>query len=485
MSNRRRSLFVAVIYISTVGFWYIRNNRVPLVSVLKDHNDNLSATRLTASGVPLHHHHRNYYYNRISVSLQKRTSADSDYYDTYMRFSPFIYLCRGMQPLPSTLQKYFNFIASIQTDLKIIFIGDSISEQFAEGFEAASLDMGQEGSARAVRDFAPSPNNPERKQLCMSISSPIRGGGVSAFWRMTNLILRENNQMPTKCQQTWRHWNEGQALAFLNHEYNSTELVMPTLEEYNTYTSATTEFWQKMKLASFKSGNVVNSFDAAILRLPYGWLQLDYMNNANRIIESIETTHRILGATTIIIPTLSMNNNVKSKDDWKVYADINHMIREVARNFTQSKGDIDYVLVQEFGNLTNQVLTENAKNLDLINPQRDIDYSQEGWEVELADVFLQRPSRTAQKWPPSYSQVCSSTPSKENETCPAVEISPDGMHWCIETFGARFTASIACLLGCVYNVEKPPTHEGLRNCEQRCNDQFMSLTVVSDEMFQK
>eukprot|EP00984_Skeletonema_dohrnii_P019669 scaffold9463_cov136-Skeletonema_dohrnii-CCMP3373.AAC.1 len=73
--------------------------------------------------------------------------------------------------------------------------------------------------------------------------------------------------------------------------------------------------------------------------------------------------------------------------------------------------------------------------------------------------------------------------SSRTEACPGVKISPDGMHWCVETFGGRFTASIACLLGCVYNVARPPTDEEIRKCEQRCNDQFMSLNVVRDEMF--
>ena len=103
------------------------------------------------------------------------------------------------------------------------------------------------------------------------------------------------------------------------------------------------------------------------------------------------------------------SNNVKTEDDWKAIANINHMIRQIARNFTESDdGDIKYVLVQEFGNLTNQVLVENAKNLDIMSLSNttQYDYSKEGWEVQLADVFLQRP-QTGGKWSSSYAQVCS------------------------------------------------------------------------------
>lgn len=81
--------------------------------------------------------------------------------------------------------------------------------------------------------------------------------------------------------------------------------------------------------------------------------------------------------------------------------------------------------------------------------------------------------------------VCANKP-KDNlaSDCKRNQISPDGIHWCVETLGPRYTASIACLLGCVYN-EKPldATPEGsarLRKCEQECNEQFMSLKRVDE-----
>lgn len=150
--------------------------------------------------------------------------------------------------------------------------------------------------------------------------------------------MKEQNRYPAHC----KYWNEGQALAFLNHEYNSTQLVMPSATEYMPDSEIMAEFWQNAKLASLKAGNVsvVNRFDAAVLRLPHGWLGVSYMNNVNRIIETIETTHRTLGATTIIIPTVPMFNNVKSESDCKQVAQINSLIREVARNITESEGDV-------------------------------------------------------------------------------------------------------------------------------------------------
>jgi hypothetical protein len=73
--------------------------------------------------------------------------------------------------------------------------------------------------------------------------------------------------------------------------------------------------------------------------------------------------------------------------------------------------------------------------------------------------------------------------STQNETagdCFFNRISRDGMHWCVETLEARYAASIACLLGCVYNGDEPQNIAELRQCEQECNDQFMSLIPVDD-----
>ena len=54
------------------------------------------------------------------------------------------------------------------------------------------------------------------------------------------------------------------------------------------------------------------------------------------------------------------------------------------------------------------------------------------------------------------------------------------MHWCVETIGGRYSASIACLLGCVYNGGDEKGIHDIRKCEQACNDQFMSLFPVAE-----
>lgn len=105
-----------------------------------------------------------------------------------------------------------NYIRSYkQTDLNILFMGDSISGQFADAFDSALLyDMRQEGVCATTTFLS---GNPAMQwyHLCMSIASHIRGDGVSAYWRVTTLLNEES-------QSDWRYWNGGQALALLNHK---------------------------------------------------------------------------------------------------------------------------------------------------------------------------------------------------------------------------------------------------------------------------
>lgn len=115
------------------------------------------------------------------------------------------------------------------------------------------------------------------------------------------------NDEDEESQSDWRYWNEGQALALLNHKKQQTEI-----DAYRTQA----EYLQE-DIAD--RSNRVNEFDALILRVPHGWMAIDQIN-ATRIIEAIEIANRILGARTTIITTLPLSNNVKTEDNWKAIA---------------------------------------------------------------------------------------------------------------------------------------------------------------------
>ena len=109
-----------------------------------------------------------------------------------------------------------------------------------------------------------------------------------------------------------------------------------------------------------------------------------------------------------------------------------------------------------------------------------------GYDVSTNDFFFERLKGGTTSWPQSIPMVCANRPRDDLDSeCRRNKISPDGIHWCVETVGPRFTASVACLLGCAHNGRPPGTSgggdgEGLRECERECNERFMSLVPVQE-----
>lgn len=355
------------------------------------------------------------------------------------------YRCGDKADLPSTLSKstILNFTTSISTNLKILFIGDSIAEQFAQAFDATVLGSGYE-EHRFAKTYRNGPNN-INVHNCLSVSAPVRGGGVTAFWRIATLMSESTRRERYLCEHGWKTWSSTTALDLIGHQY--TDIGQ---DNHHQATSTTT----------------VSAFDAVVLRIPHGWLTLEQITR-ERIYEAIKLSNIHTDAKTVIISTLPLNNNVITKSDWIKVAEINHIIRDIARTWKPNDSvEVQHVLVQEFGNFTNQILRMNAEHIQLTNTATP-DFTKPNWELSGADFLLKRLSAV---------QV---------EDCIRNKISRDGIHWCIETLGPRFTASIACLLGCVYN-ERPPesSPEGLasvRKCEKDCNDQFMTIRPVDED----
>ena len=242
-------------------------------------------------------------------------------------------------------------------------------------------------------------------------------------------------------------------------------------------------------------------FDAVIMRIPHGWMSISDITR-ERLVEAIKLAHENLGVTTVIITTLPLNNNVLDENDWRGIHGINDMIRDVARTWPSpsplasqsAKRGVEWVLVQEFGEFTNQILWKNAQHLGYdMTPFK----GEDGWELSGTQFLLDRLSWPQRKWPPSIPMVCAQKPTSSTEkNCVRNKISTDGIHWCIESLGPRYSASIACLLGCVYNDNKydqangqnqgggekeKKSNEGVRACEKECNMQFMSIDPVDQK----
>ena len=129
------------------------------------------------------------------------------------------YRCRDKAdlPLPLSSNTVLNFTTTITTNIKIVFVGDSISEQFAQALDASLLGPGFE-SNRLALTYRNGREN-ENVHTCFSVSAPVRGGGVFAFWRIATLMSASTRHSEFKCQHQWTTWNEAQAERLIEHQY--------------------------------------------------------------------------------------------------------------------------------------------------------------------------------------------------------------------------------------------------------------------------
>lgn len=375
--------------------------------------------------------------------------------------------CKNNADLTSTLanEGVLDFKVSISTDLNMIFIGDSIASQLAQAFDSAALEPHYDYLSNSIKGTFSYMN--KKKHICIT-QSTIRGGGGTAYMR-NNGILSSNSMIRFHhCKHGSQAWGADLVASFLDNHH-------PVDEQPRR-----------------KGGG--RSFNAAILKIPaLGWIKDIKSVTKEKIMEAIDLVGKHFGAETVIISTLTFSNNVKTLNDWVGIQRVNEMIRQIARNWEfLPKNDLSrvrWVLVQEFGNFTNQMIWTNAKH---IGYDVDLNFSVNGWEGVRADFLLERFEQVSKfQYPHSKPMVCAKMPNSTNvQSCVCNKISPDGMHWCTPTLGPRYSASVACLLGCVYNGElgylserenSNIMNESVRACEDECNQRFMSLVPVDND----
>lgn len=419
----------------------------------------------------------------IRISFQLHTpSSNYPYPSKFLSVVP--YMCGvDKAPLPPSLSSHtiLNFTTSIATDLKIVHIGDSLGQQFVQGFDASVLGVGYETNRNVLAEYFY--EGGIWSHNCLSVAAPIRGGGISSYWRVTDLMSTSNYAKEGRCAKEELQlkqrvgWSMEQSIALVDHVYSDSTNIIDEEEGGDNKQQDITTF-------------PVGTFDCVVMRIPHGWMDIADITK-ERIIEAINLAHDNLGVQTVIITTLPLNNNVLDAFDWKGIFNINEMVRDIARTWTAKPGGkgVQYILVQEFGNLTNQILWRNARHLGYNVSFSEFKQQNNGWELSGVDFLLDRLPLAKRKWPPSIPMVCAKPPGvdEKDNACIRNKISTDGIHWCIETLGPRYSTSIACLLGCVYNGKDEPNvnlkkdMDRLRKCEQACNEQFMSILPVNDQ----
>ena len=150
------------------------------------------------------------------------------------------------------------------------------------------------------------------------------------------------------------------------------------------------------------------------------------------------------------------------------------MMRELVEESWTSP-DIPNLLQLDFGGWIDQLNELNAKLL--------------GMDVDTDGNYTLERLTCNKKYNPSIAMICASMPDSSCG-CTMNMISMDGMHWCMESVGGRFVGGISCLLQCSLIMDDidqsaeetilPGSKQQLiEKCQQRCNDQFMSLRPAS------
>lgn len=239
----------------------------------------------------------------------------------------------GVQNAFGKSKQVLDFTVTLSTDLKLFFVGDSVMQQFAQ-----VIDESFGGRNTEARKILWKTGGVHESG---TVLAPTRGGGVSAFWRMTGL-LSKSKMGSAPANSPGGGWNQEQIDLFLNHSYQ---------EETSTDNIMTT----------------VGSFDVVVLRVMHGWMQ-HYEITHERIVEAILLSFELLGATTVVLMTVPFTNNVKSVTDMDKVREINEDIREIARtwNLRMDLTDkyVQHILVIEYGMYCNQIIWSNARHLN-------------------------------------------------------------------------------------------------------------------------
>jgi len=245
------------------------------------------------------------------------------------------------------------------------------------------------------------------------------------------------------------------------------------------------------------------NFDIVVHQLPLEWEVLTKAHpslNASLTWEGLDETVRLsfdyLGASTIILQTSPIQNNVKNlknlvlvnKRIWDYARGFNANTYNATENFLNSSlGNTEVpkrkVLVMDLFAYSTFMFLQNSIEIGLISKEKGESLKTSLNQATNADAFLNLTmeldhdgvfNRTIKvgKIHRHVGQYCGDIDCRKQSM-----ISTDGMHFCLRETGGRINAGLACLVQCSINDEEGIKRK-LRECEKRCNSNYMSLIPI-------
>ena len=324
--------------------------------------------------------------------------------------------------LPPELQEtgLLDFATEVTTNVNTLFVGDSVAQQLSEAMDES---CGMLRSWIAFKETAEDAATIRRKLLwgcggfkeTLSISSPLRGGGTNAYWRMTGLWSTENKgkHLPPSVGGGWNYNQLSKLLDSLPEGANRT--FDAVVLNYNSWIVPVKEENYIARFNDVKPGNITRG----------------------QYEDSIGLASSLLGVNAAILVTYPFTRTVDSAATWRAFHNVNQMIRRLAMDSRSASelfsGDSatasrkrPLVLVLEFGEFTNQLLWTNARYLGYNVSDPRLASSEIGWEVKdnVTSLLTRLPG-----WWIRIPQVCAESYNSTRRGCVYNSISTDDMHW--------------------------------------------------------
>jgi hypothetical protein len=351
----------------------------------------------------------------------------------------------------------------IQTNLNIVFVGDSVGIQLSQALqEATSVPH----SRRKVLHYS------WREHEGVHFGTTSDGGSVAGF-RITGMFTEKQKdnlfQLPPTPGGGWK-----------------TEHIQLLNDALKNDTKKHKTHW-----------------DVGVIQWPYGWLRFkkeekrppEKQIDAVAIREAIDTTFQEFGVETVVLLTIPIQNNVFDiKNEIMVirksiYDFIEAYMREPDRK-------VKNVVVMDISFLTMALFLHNSIHLGLL--PKDADNSNIMMSInndmtfqeytnqmnKLAEVVNPLMKERMNCCHVDYKQIigysCGKRANSSTKRCKRNFYSHDGMHFCMHMIGGRIHAAFACLLQCIYgnHYSENNQREKLRICEFKCNNRFMRFTPI-------
>jgi hypothetical protein len=363
---------------------------------------------------------------RISCILQQ---GRPDFRGFYKR----AHLCGADRPLPDTLRSSLEYIPTIDTDLNLLVMGDSVGMQIAGALQKCAGHgkrktlLGAGGNGEGI-----------------TVMQAKGGRSYVAGWRILDMLLRRGQDQPLPPERGggWR-------------------------QEYVD------------KLFNETGGR---AFDSLIFRIPQGWIQVEDVTQ-QQLLETVTLARELFNVSSVTFLTHPMSNNYGSSDEARLLNRLNTEITDFADQWNASAAKstgVQHVFSLDFGGLMNQatkVIAEVVFGLDTST------------DAYLDTSIVVNPGSRRPFYPPA-ALLCGRAPlynitvkGREYPDCERNGLSVDGMHVCMEVLAAKTFMGFTCQQACFHNNNNGPVANDddyvddtvVRSCARACDQRYMSL----------